>query len=303
MYMTAGLGIDFFTMSRGLKRAVGLEFMKGHSDALIHNSEIFGSDNIRIENVDSIQYLKSSPEHFDVIFADPARRGNHNQRTMAFQDCNPDIIPNLDLILSHTSRLIIKASPMLDIKEVAHNLPCLDVIHIVAVNGECKEVLAECRKESSSPSGIVCVNLSNNDVNRSLHIPFYESSVNPDRFFEGEYSGYLYEPSAEIMKAAPWKWLTMKYPGVVKISPNTHLFFSDKLHKDFPGRIIAIEKTLGKPELKHLKGECFNVVCRNNYERPEEIAKRYKLKGSRNRFLYCFKDNHNNPVKLSGERV
>ena len=81
---------------------------------------------LKLENVDivegnSLDYIAGSNDIFDVIFVDPARRDSTG-RHFALRDCSPDIIPALPLILSHCATLIIKASPMIDIKSAVREL-------------------------------------------------------------------------------------------------------------------------------------------------------------------------------------
>jgi hypothetical protein len=51
---------------------------------------------------------------------------------------------------------------------------------------------------------------------------------------------YLYEPNASILKAGGYKQIAIQ-TGVEKLHKNSHLYTSDKLFLDFPGRIFQVE--------------------------------------------------------------
>ena len=50
---------------------------------------------------------------------------------------------------------------------------------------------------------------------------------------------YLYEPGAACMKAGCFKLLSQRY-GLDKLHRNSHLYTSDELVPDFPGRIFEV---------------------------------------------------------------
>jgi hypothetical protein len=51
---------------------------------------------------------------------------------------------------------------------------------------------------------------------------------------------YLYEPNAAILKAGGFNSVARCFE-VGKIAPNTHLYTSDQLIADFPGRVFKVE--------------------------------------------------------------
>ena len=51
---------------------------------------------------------------------------------------------------------------------------------------------------------------------------------------------YLYEPNAAIMKAGGFKSVGNIF-GLEKLSPSSHLYTSNEINGDFPGRIFEIE--------------------------------------------------------------
>ena len=57
--------------------------------------------------------------------------------------------------------------------------------------------------------------------------------------FADEIGKYLYEPSVACMKAAPFKLLSQRF-NIKKLHRNSHLYTSDELVTDFPGRIFEV---------------------------------------------------------------
>lgn len=98
---------------------------------------------------------------------------------------------------------------------------------------------------------------------------------------------YLYEPNAAIMKLSPWEEIHNRFDAMFKIGKSSHLFISNKLYADFPGRIMKIEKILSKKDRKTLKGFPANIVCRNYPLSPPELRKKLGVKEGKDKFIYA----------------
>ena len=84
-----------------------------------------------------------------------------------------------------------------------------------------------------------------------------------------EIGNYLYEPNAAILKAGAYKLIVERF-GLHKLDINTHLYASDTLVPDFPGRIWKI---IEKQDLKQA-----NVLTRNYPLTPEQLKKKLHLR-------------------------
>ena len=100
----------------------------------------------------------------------------------------------------------------------------------------------------------------------------------------------LYEPNAAVMKGGGYKSITKQF-NVKKLSVNTHLYTSDKLVEDFPGRKFNIESLSGfsVKEIKSLlKGvEKVNPTIRNFPSTVNDLRKRLKLKDGGDTYLFA----------------
>lgn len=289
--LTAGLGIDDLTFAMSGINVTACEINEVKATALRHNSEVFRvADRITVLNIDSMDFVRSCGRHFDVVFSDPARRSSSGKRLHALSDCQPDILGGMDSIMKLTDRLLIKCSPLLDISLIRKTVCNLYQIYVVCFKGECKEVLMDIRKASEF-SGVTAVDLDTTGIISKFewhHSPTTNAIRFADRACASDYK-YLYEPNAGVMKTNAWEALCVHFPEMEKADPNTHIFLSDVLYKDFPGRIMTISEIPDKKALKALKGHKYNIVARNHPLSAPEVAKKLSLVSGGDRFLYALR--------------
>lgn len=306
--LTGGFGVDFSFMSRGFSRAVYVERQEHLCEMANHNFRCLGLDNVEVECEEAEEYLEYC-DNADVIYLDPARRDSHGGKTFAISDCTPDVIALLPMLLKKARLVMIKLSPMLDWRKAIADLGEENVVevHIVSVDNECKELIVVLSSlSSSSPSHPVfspslhCVNISAGALS-SIAVPLFRQPQCNKRQFVGSESpdnpsiaaipAFLYEPNASIMKAGCFDVVADRYPGIVKIAPNSHLFVSYKEIRDFPGRCFAIEKTttMNKKELRSaLAGiTSANISIRNFPMSVADLRKRLKLKDGGNTYIFA----------------
>lgn len=148
--MTAGLGIDAMTIAMRGNRVTAYELETERVEALRHNADILGIDELTVVKGDSVLHLQQSEEHYDWIFVDPARRDSGNNRCFLLQDSLPDVVSHQDLLLTHAYNVLIKASPLLDITQTLRDFNCVRSIIILSYKNEVKEVLIHLSLGSAS---------------------------------------------------------------------------------------------------------------------------------------------------------
>jgi 16S rRNA G966 N2-methylase RsmD len=271
----------------GLKNAIvkngdGIEVL--HSFA--SKKEAAASDSLVITEDQSQSLLKTNLG-LKLIFIDPARRDDAGNKVVSLKDCTPDVTLLQEEMLSKADYVIIKLSPMLDWHRAVSELNCVQEVHIISVNNECKELLLVLSARNMGNLRIYCVNDAQSFVCDELDMESSSVKIAP---FTLEEMQYLYEPNASLMKAGCFSVLSERY-GARMLSKNSHLFVSRDPIAVFPGRsfrIIAVS-SFNKKELKrHLSGITkANIAIRNFPLSVAELRKRLKLKDGGETYIFA----------------
>ena len=158
--LTGGLGVDFSFMSRAFSRAI---YVERNADLCALATANFRTLGLQTETVcsDGISYFRTFADPIGMVFIDPARRDGHGGRTYDMADCTPDVLSVKDELLEKARVVMLKLSPMLDWRKAVSDLGAERVseVHIVAVGGECKELLVVMQRQPHRrPLRVVCVN-------------------------------------------------------------------------------------------------------------------------------------------------
>ena len=153
--LTGGLGADSWAFSLRAsavwyneRDAVLLEAVKKNFAALGVFNAVFNGYDITPEATDWQESLRQfSP---DVIYLDPARRDSAGKKVFLLEDCSPDVVSLMPLLLDLAPLVMVKVSPMADITMLRRRLSgWLSELHVVGSEGECKELLCLCRSGAS----------------------------------------------------------------------------------------------------------------------------------------------------------
>ena len=299
--LTGGFGVDATCLARsvGKEKNVHLTFVERNAELCEiakHNLPLLGVNHADVLCADSEELLTLLSMHQNLIFIDPARRDEHGGKTVAISDCTPDVIQFNDLLLDKADVVMLKLSPMLDIAEAERQLKGIREIHIVSVNGECKETLFVLQKEGKTSDEfvekepkIICINLLPNQQSQTF-VFSHSIERNATCHYTTELKHYLYEPNASVMKAMAFKSVAQQF-HVEKLHPSSQLYTSDTLLPDFPGRIFEIidSSHFNKKELKNLLKNIqkANLTVRNFPLSVAELRKRLKLPEGGTDYLFC----------------
>ena len=109
-----------------------------------------------------------------------------------------------------------------------------------------------------------------------------------------------------MMKAGCFRLPAIRF-GLKKLHRNTHLYTSDTLVPNFPGRVFEVKNIdgFGKNELKRLSSELkkANISVRNFPERPEALRKRLKMSDGGDAYLFATTLADDKKVIIHGEKV
>lgn len=307
--MTTGLGIDSINFSNCGKTVVSIEVDLNKSRIFAHNIKVLGKRNITPVCGDSVTFLRNTNSHFDVIFVDPARRDISLNRVFGLRDCMPDVLGLEKLLLEKADRILIKASPMLDITQTLKDFSSVSFVSAVGIKGECKEILIELKSNQPSSSKVLnAINLDNegNIISefQSIVNPYYDSDnsfLQLASFNDLQPGSFILEPSPMLMKIAPWSEVCRIYKAK-KFDSSSNLFISNESPQNFPGRVTCLKKVLTKKDRKSLIGLPVSVVSRNFPQSSEILRKRLKVKEGEENFLYASRIK-SQPVMLLCKKV
>ena len=284
--LTGGFGIDCSYMSDGFNETTYIERNEELCRIATHNFALL-KKRITVVNGNSEELLASlAPQ--DWIFVDPARRSASGGKVVALSDCEPDVCQLEDLLLQKAKRVMVKCSPMLDISQALRELHSVSEVHVVSVGNECKELLFVLGGDMVGEPVIHTINFRGDSAQVLTYTIAEELEAVCD--YTASVSRYLYEPNSSLMKAGCFRLPATRW-GLKKLHRNTHLYTSDTLVKDFPGRVFEVKNTdgFGKNELKRLSSglKKANIAVRNFPERPEALRKRLKLGDGGDVYLFA----------------
>jgi len=295
--LTGGLGVDFFFMSQAFQHRIYVEQNAELCAIAEHNFKVLGLD-CNVQNTSAEEYL-SVMEPADLIYLDPARRNEQGARTYGIEDCTPNVLKLLPILLEKSKQVVLKLSPMLDWRKAVSDLGNVAEVHIVSVDNECKELLLLLRKGESLNPTLFCVN--NDNVFQSVSAAetgcfrrgnkeFPPRKLSETLCETCDFPLYLYEPNASVMKAGCFVELEERFP-VSQVSANSHLFISTEEITDFPGRgfqISSISST-NKKDLRRLLADVHqaNITVRNFPLSAQQLRQKLKMKDGGSVYIFA----------------
>ena len=290
--LTGGFGVDFVFMSEVFNEAIYVERDSGLFAISLENLRIL-APKAKCLNRDGVEILHTL-EHVSMIFMDPARRDDHGARTYGISDCTPDVLEIKDELLRKADIVMFKLSPMLDWSKAINDLGKQNIkeVHIVSVQNECKELLVvlsvKCEK---CKIRVVCTNfLSDSNYELFEFSPSIHHSALHSQHFTLNTHHFLYEPNASIMKAGCYSEIEEAF-HVSQLAPNSHLFTSDTMIDNFPGRKFRIKaiSSMNKQELRNALKDIHqaNITVRNFPLPVAELRKKLKCSDGGETYIFA----------------
>lgn len=304
--LTGGFGIDCSFIASGFQSTTYVERQEELCEIAVHNFHILNLNHITVRNEDGVSYLKAmSP--VDCIFLDPARRNEHGGKTVAISDCEPNVAELEELLLSKANRVMVKLSPMLDLSLALKDLRHTQEAHILSVNNECKELLLLLGEEVPAEVPIHCVNIATKGEREKQRFVFTrEQELRSKCAYTDTLKNYLYEPNSSLLKAGAFRSIATAYP-VEKLHPNSHLYTSDILIADFPGRAFRIisQCSFNKKEIKSNLSDLkkANLTVRNFPATVAELRKRISLPEGGDTYLFASTLNNGQKILIRCEKA
>ncbi|MBC7556191.1 MAG: hypothetical protein H7195_04440 [Chryseobacterium sp.] len=283
--LTGGFGVDDMAFADKAKTVFHCELDSNLSAIVAQNTKVLGKTNVKFIIGDSQKFIEKTHK-VATIYVDPSRRQN-SQRVFMLKDCEPNVVENQALYLKKSDKVIIKAAPMLDISAALKELKKVSEVHIVSLNGECKELLFVLENKEILETKIICALINQHQEN------IYDFSYSEEKSIQNQsfaIQKYLYEPDTAILKGGFFKSLTKKFE-IKKLNPNTHLYTSQEIAQNFPGKTFQVIQQIPFSNFSSAKAtKKANVVTRNFDLKPEEIKKQFKIKDGGEDFLFFITD-------------
>lgn len=262
--LTGGMGIDSYFISRIARKHFYFERNGELCTATAYNLGQLGADNIVQQNrdvtADDCAALKElEGEGISLLYIDPARRTETGGKAILLQDYEPNVIELQERMFAVSRYILVKVSPMADIKLNLRYLPKTRAVYIVAVDNECKELLflldrVHDSNELKSPEPVIhCVECNS----RTGKMECFQLNISEEEMAAPKYTNtvgaYLYEPGKAVLKGGAYKLVSQRF-NCGKLAPSTHLYTSDTLVEDFPGKVFSVQEVIpfNKKALKEL---------------------------------------------------
>lgn len=298
--ITGGFGIDAFYFAKYFKKVIHCEIDTTLSEIVAHNYKQLQVNNIKTIASDGLIFLKNTDITFDCIYVDPSRRNEHKGKVFLLKDCLPNIPDNLDLLFAKSTSILIKNSPILDITSAIHELQYVKEVHIIAVKNEVKELLFLLEKGYTNDILIKTINLQKEKT--SIFNFTYQSKAVSTYTHPLQ---YLYEPNAAILKAGGFHHVSEQF-NICKLHQHSHLYTSNTLIDDFPGRSFKIKDCFSydKKQIKQKVTERkANITTRNFPKTVAQIRKETKLIDGGGCYLFFTKGYDNKNIVILCEKT
>lgn len=269
--LTAGFGIDTMAFAKNFEKVYHIEQNPELSEIVQHNAQIL-APNLETYTGTFQSFFETNPESkFDVIYLDPARR-NSSGRKFILEDLEPNILEWMPTFFEKSNKIIIKLSPLLDITSTLQQIDSISEIHIVALKNEVKDFLLIIDKNCSTKNPLIkAINLESNQPEFSFN---FEDEYNSNANF-GTVQQYIYEPNVAILKTGAFKLLSEKF-NLHKLHQNTHLYTSNELLNEFPGKIYSVEKHINHAKKEIIKSKA-NLLVKNYNQAIDIVKKKFKI--------------------------
>lgn len=274
--LTSGFGIDAYYLSQNFDEITLVEQNSDLLEIVEHNWDILDKK-AKFLNQKLEDFLNDNKAYFNVVYLDPARRDNNKNKVFLLEDLSPNIIEIQEELRLISDEVVIKLSPLIDLKYLVSVLKGIFRIEIIAVKNDVKEVVVFLSKENSENIICNCVNLESDESVFTFNWGDEENTA-------AEYSEpekFIYIPNNSILKAGIFNLISQRF-GLKKLHPNTHIYTSNEKVNDFPGRILEVE-VIDAKQIK--KKSQFNIISKNYPLKPEEIKRKYGLKDGGDQYL------------------
>ena len=277
--LTGGTGVDTVEFSKVFNHVHFVDIDNLLCSLAQNNFPLLGAQNIRVQEDSADHFVKNVPIGAS-IYIDPSRRQD-SKKVFRLEDCEPNMKDLLPVLLTSSKEILIKTSPLLEPKSTINELEHVKSVYIVSLKNEVKELLLHIVPTFVGHTEFICVDLNKN-VKHSFSFTHSEEKETEAKFSIPK--KYIYEPMSVILKGGAFRSVATRF-GLYKLAPNSHLYTSDELVSDFPGKCFHLIETLSAKEASR-KIKKSNIATRNYPISAELLKKKLKIEDGGHDFLY-----------------
>ena len=149
--ITGGLGVDSMFLADSIAEITAVEQNENLHKMATYNIQTLGIGNITRCLGDGVSFLSKK---YEWVYIDPDRRSDSG-RSVALHLLQPNVLDLMLLLQKFATRVYIKLSPLFDIEELYRQFIGIETIHVIAQNGEVKEVGVVLNMELSENSSTI----------------------------------------------------------------------------------------------------------------------------------------------------
>ena len=313
--LTGGLGVDSWFFSKKAGKVVYNEMQTPLCDAAKHNFKSLGADNISVVNSTitsggRLDAILAVEQHIDIVYIDPARRGEGGKKVFLIEECTPDVLTIKEEIFEHCRNLLIKLSPMADISMVCDRLGkrCREV-HVVAAGGECKELLIWMDRDWNEAYSVIAVELHNDGSKSEFRFAIEDECGHASTTLLPGYA-FIFEPGKSLMKAGCFNLIASRF-NLHKLGKSTHYYITESADqaetlKQF-GKVFQIlechpldKRTIKEMGKKYPKAE---VTARNIPMDTDALRKKLGITSGDDAHIFGLKSDSEGNLLFAAKRI
>ena len=333
--LTGGLGVDSWFFSQRASKVTYFEMKEALCQAAEHNFRMLDAGNITVNNLEISKESCAALGAIrpDIIYMDPARRGEGGKKVFLIEECTPDVLGLKDELFKYADHLLIKLSPMADITMVCDRLgsTCREV-HVVAAGGECKELLIWMDRDWNDAYTVIAVELHNDGSVSTLEFTTedectagrQDSGVDmppPARgcLTEGKTgvngttcrpAAFIFEPGKSLMKAGCFNLIASRF-GLYKLGKSTHYYITEYAEQTETlkqyGKVFQILECvqLDKRSIKEMgkKYPKAEVTARNIPMDTDSLRKKLGITSGDDAHIFGLKSDSEGNLLIAGKRI
>ncbi len=277
--LTCGLGIDVMHFAERFERVVTLERDEALAKVVRYNFALLGIENVDVITTSAEEYVATTTEHFDWVFADPDRRSAEGKKMVRMEDCSPDVISLMPRLREIANRVGLKLSPLFDVDEAFRLLPCSEV-EVVSIGGECKELNIYTGARHDVLRVVVAGLGSWEFTPEDMHVAPSAESIDVER------AKYLIIPDVALQKA---RVAIAAFKPYAQIWSNNGYAFAEELPEEvLPAKVYAIERIerYNPKQLKReFKGVGVEILKRNTTLSVEGVRRATGMRAGSERVM------------------